>query len=100
MNRTAAIFAAAIFVICAIVFITTEPAEFDAPVTAERYAAECEGVDMTTESASVVSVIDDNVTVKTDKGELLAFFGDGFNVGDDVELLIDDDYRIIDAMLR
>lgn len=107
MNRAAAILTAICIVIAAVIVATTEPSMYDEPVSAARYAAECDGVDMNTESASVVSVTDDIITVKTESGELFAFIGTDFNVGNDVELLIDtnstdnpEDDSVIDAILR
>ena len=61
----------------------------DEPVSMARHDAIINGTPTSYEVGTVVSVIDDNVTVKTDDGTLLAFLGTDFRVGDEVELLID-----------
>lgn len=104
LKTVATILAAAILIVFAIA--TYDEPEFDEPVSYSRHVAECTGSATYTEVASVVSAADGNVTVKTEAGTLLAFLGDGFEVGDNVELLIDandatddKDDAIIDAML-
>ncbi len=86
MNSKLAAIAA---VLVAVFVFTGNTPMYDEPVSMARHDAIINGTPTSYEVASVVSVIDDNVTVKTDDGTLLAFLGTDFRVGDKVELLID-----------